>query len=137
MLPLQRVGAFAGLTVRVITVAGTVILGLVVLLRIRERRAELGVLLSLGEPKPKLIAQHTVEVAAVALPAVALATVACWFAAGPLAAAAGSLTAVPRVGTADLVAVSGIALGISVLATVVPGIAILRLHPRSLLLDTD
>jgi putative ABC transport system permease protein len=42
-----------------------------------------------------------------------------------------------RVGPADVGKVAGIGLGISLVATVVPGIGILRLHPRSLLVDTD
>ncbi|RFU88730.1 ABC transporter permease, partial [Streptomyces triticagri] len=74
--PIRRVGAFAGLIVWVVAAAGAVILGLIVMLQIRERRAELGVLLALGEKKWKLVGQHTVEVAAVALPAVALAALA-------------------------------------------------------------
>ncbi|MFD3696100.1 ABC transporter ATP-binding protein [Streptomyces sp. NPDC058646] len=54
-------------------VGGTAILALVVASNLRERRNELGILLSLGERKPKLLAQHLVEVAACALVAVGLA----------------------------------------------------------------
>ncbi|MFE1795993.1 ABC transporter permease [Streptomyces sp. NPDC059517] len=149
--PIQRVGAFAGLIVWVIALAGALILGLIVMLQIRERRFELGVLLAMGEKKWKLIGQHAVEVAAVALPAVALAALA-----GSLGgqssgeallghqsrpASAGRVpeagTAPPtvRVEPADVGRVAGIALGISLVSTVVPGIGILRLHPRSVLTD--
>ncbi|MFB6517698.1 ABC transporter permease [Streptomyces sp. NPDC056401] len=153
VLPVQRVGAFAGLVVWVIALAGALILGLIVMLQIRERRSELGVLLALGEKKWKLIGQHAVEVAAVALPAVALAALAGSLAgesAGeallgrrddkPVSAprAPDTETAPPtvRVEPADVGKVAGIALGISLVSTVIPGIGILRLHPRSILTDT-
>lgn len=70
--PIQRVAAFAGLIVRVVAVAGALILGLVVMLQIRNRRDELGILLSLGEKKWKLIAQQALEIVAVAALAVGL-----------------------------------------------------------------
>ncbi|MER5757852.1 FtsX-like permease family protein [Streptomyces sp. NPDC002082] len=153
VLPIQRVGTFAGLIVWVIALAGALILGLIVMLQIRERRSELGVLLALGEKKWKLIGQHAVEVAAVALPAVALAALAGSLAgqsAGeallgredgkPVSAprAPDTETAPPtvRVEPADVGKVAGIALGISLVSTVIPGIGILRLHPRSILTDT-
>ncbi|MFW6692847.1 ABC transporter permease [Streptomyces sp. MAR4 CNX-425] len=153
--PIQRVGAFASLIVLVIAVAGALVLGLLVMSQIRERRDELGVLLSLGERKWKLVGQHAVEVAALALPAVAVAAVAGQLA-GPAAgaalpgggsqhrraAAADGVDATvpppdPRVEPADVARVAGVGLGISLVATVVPGIGILRLHPRSILADTE
>ncbi|MFJ6392391.1 FtsX-like permease family protein [Streptomyces sp. NPDC091972] len=152
--PIQQVGTFARLIVWVIALASALILGLIVTLQIRERRAELGVLLAMGEKKWKLIGQHAVEVAAAALPAVALASLA-----GPLAgqpagdallgrqddkppsaAPAPHSEIVPltvRVEPATVVNVAGIGLGISLVSTVIPGIGILRLHPRSILLDTE
>ncbi|MFC4501470.1 MULTISPECIES: FtsX-like permease family protein [Streptomyces] len=143
--PIQRVATFAGLIVRLIALAGALVLGLVVMLQIRNRRDELGVLLSLGEKKWKLIGQHTVEVAAVALPAVAVAALAGHIAAGQAgdtllapSARPGSpdAPAAPpemRVEPSDLGKVAGIGLGISLVSTVVPGLGILRLHPRSIL----
>ncbi|CAM5676396.1 ABC transporter permease [Streptomyces hirsutus] len=152
--PIQRAGTFAGLIVWLTAVAGALILGLIVMLQIRERRDELGVLLSLGEKKWKLIGQHAVEVAAVGLPAVAVAALAGQVAvqqAGDALLArqdpAPSLRAdspdTPadsprmRVEPSDLGKVAGIGLGISLVSTVVPGIGILRLHPRSLLTDSE
>ncbi|MEV6175489.1 ABC transporter permease [Streptomyces sp. NPDC051954] len=152
--PIQRVGTFAGLIVWVIALAGALILGLIVMLQIRERRAELGVLLSMGENKWKLIGQHAVEVAAVTLPAVALAALAGSLtgqSAGdaflgrqndtPVSAARAPDTGIApptvRVEAADVGKVAGIALGISLVSTVIPGIGILRLHPRSILTDTE
>ncbi|MGW5400077.1 FtsX-like permease family protein [Streptomyces sp. NPDC003952] len=154
VLPIRRVGAFAGLLVWVIALAGALILGLIVMLQIRERRSELGVLLSMGEKKWKLIGQHAVEVAAVALPAVALAALAGAlggqsagdaFLGGqddrPVSAARAQDPEIApptvRVEAADVGKVAGIALGISLVSTVIPGIGILRLHPRSILSDTE
>ena len=152
--PIQRVGTLARLIVRLIAVAGALILGLIVMLQIRERRDELGMLLSLGEKKWKLIGQHTVEVAAVALPAVAVAALAGQVAAQPAGDAllghqesdtspqsrpsdAPADSPEMRVQPSDLGKVAGIGLGISLVSTVVPGIGILRLHPRSILIDSE
>ncbi|MBU7598437.1 ABC transporter permease [Streptomyces sp. P38-E01] len=176
--PIQRMGTFAGLLIWVIALAGALILGLIVMLQIRERRSELGVLLSMGEKKWKLLGQHAVEIAALALPAVALAALAGSLAGQPVgdallgsrpsdtgraanaedAAGTGraagddestgsgrkqrapdGVIAPPtvRVEPADVARVAGIGLGISLVSTVVPGVAILRLHPRSILTDAD
>ncbi|MFD4263754.1 ABC transporter permease [Streptomyces sp. NPDC058534] len=150
--PVQRVGTFAELIVWLIALAGALILGLVVLVQTRERRAELGVLLSMGETKWKLVGQHVVEVTAVALPAVFIAAQIA-VAAGPRTGDAllpgeadkpAARTGAPRttvdppatrVELSDVGGVAGIALGISLVATVLPGIGILRLHPRSILTD--
>ncbi|MEU9750943.1 ABC transporter permease [Streptomyces niveus] len=143
VLPLRRVGAFAGSLLWLIALSGAVILGLIVLLTIKERRDELGMLLALGEKKWKLVAQHTVEVTALLLPALALAALG----AQSFAAEAGETllareehtASLPemRMEAADLGRVAGIGLGISLVATVVPGVGILRLHPRSILTHTE
>ncbi|MGW6508433.1 ABC transporter permease [Streptomyces niveus] len=143
VLPLRRVGAFAGSLLWLIALSGAVILGLIVLLTIKERRDELGMLLALGEKKWKLIGQHTVEVTALLLPALAVAALGAQsFAeeAGETLLAREEHTAsLPevRMEAADLGRVAGIGLGISLVATVVPGVGILRLHPRSILTDTE
>ncbi|MFD3481564.1 ABC transporter permease [Streptomyces sp. NPDC058665] len=149
VLPLRRVGAFAGSLLWLIALSGAVILGLIVMLTVKERRDELGMLLSLGEKKWKLIGQHTVEVAALLVPALAVAALA----AQSFAEEAGETllareqddpsqevaVGVPevRMEAADLGKVAGIGLGIALVATVIPGIGILRLHPRSILTDTE
>ncbi|MGW6458778.1 ABC transporter permease [Streptomyces sp. NPDC055078] len=154
--PLRRVGAFANAVVWLIAVAGAVILGLIVTLTIRERRDELGMLLALGEKKWKLVGQHSVEVVAVAVPALLGAAVAAGLfsdrmgdvlpaqESGDRPTASGSLDrAEPlprpevRLTAGDLGRVAGTSLGIALAATVIPGIGILRLHPRSILTDSD
>ncbi|MFJ3900733.1 ABC transporter permease [Streptomyces sp. NPDC090025] len=71
--PITRTADFATVTVWLVAVAGTVILALVVASGLRERRGELGILLSLGEKKPKLLGQHLVEIVACAVVAIGLA----------------------------------------------------------------
>ncbi|MFI1864034.1 ABC transporter permease [Streptomyces jumonjinensis] len=72
--PITRTADFATVTVWIVALAGTVILALIVASSLRERRKELGILLSLGEKKPKLLGQHLVEVVACAVIAVGLAS---------------------------------------------------------------
>ncbi|MCX4232457.1 ABC transporter permease [Streptomyces ortus] len=154
--PLRRVAAFANAVVWLIAVAGAVVLGLIVMLTIRERRDELGMLFALGEKKWKLVGQHTVEVVALAVPALVLAATAAGLLGGQLddrlldrqsggrvaaARTPGAAAELPppevRVTPRDLVKVAGTSLGIALAATVVPGIGILRLHPRSILVGGD
>ncbi|MFE9686519.1 ABC transporter permease [Streptomyces sp. NPDC006285] len=148
--PIQQVGTFAELIVWVIALAGALILGLIVMLQVRERRVELGVLLSMGETRQKLVGQHLLEVAAVALPAVAFAALMGQLAGQELGdallgdrqresvAAAGAPRAAvgpPAMDVVVLGKVAGIGLGISLVSTAAPGLVILRLHPRSILIQ--
>jgi putative ABC transport system permease protein len=73
--PITKTAAFATVTVWLVAVAGTIILALIVASNLRERRGELGILLSLGEKKPRLLGQHLVEVVACAVLAIGLAGV--------------------------------------------------------------
>ncbi|MBQ3420749.1 MAG: FtsX-like permease family protein, partial [Romboutsia sp.] len=52
----------AKMAVVVITIAGATILTLIIMLSIRDRNQEIGILLSLGEKKNKIIAQFAVEI---------------------------------------------------------------------------
>lgn len=62
MGPIENIASFAKMTVIIVSIAGAVILGLIIMLSIKERRNEIGILLSLGEKKLKIVAQFAVEI---------------------------------------------------------------------------
>ncbi|WP_367295570.1 ABC transporter permease [Levilactobacillus yonginensis] len=70
---MDNVEGFANKIVWLVAIAGTIILALIVILMIRERRFEIGVLLSLGEARWKIIAQFFTEMLMVIVVAVAIA----------------------------------------------------------------
>lgn len=59
--PLNNVASFAENIVILVAIAGVIILTLIVMITIRERRYEIGVLLSLGESRLKVIMQFFTE----------------------------------------------------------------------------
>ncbi|MEW2521613.1 ABC transporter permease [Actinacidiphila alni] len=178
--PITKTSDFAGVTVWLVAVAGTVILALIIASALRERRKELGVLLSMGERKPRLLGQHLVEILACALPAIGIAA-ACGqvlsqavgdhLLAGEVSSANASAaddrapdrsdpnggltpaggadgpdggsgiepidTMTVRLGAGEIGRVGATGLGIAVLATVLPGVRILRLNPRDILTKGD
>ncbi|WP_102692890.1 ABC transporter permease [Rummeliibacillus pycnus] len=71
--PLTNVESFAHKIVILVSVAGTVILALIVILMIRERKYEIGVLLSLGEKRKKIISQFFTELLVVLVIALCIA----------------------------------------------------------------
>lgn len=73
--PLENVESFAKKIVILVSAAGTVILALIVILMIRERKYEIGVLLSLGEKRFKIIGQFFAELLAVLIVALVIAGV--------------------------------------------------------------
>ncbi|ANZ59928.1 ABC transporter permease [Secundilactobacillus paracollinoides] len=58
---MASVESFANKIVWLVAIAGTIILALIIMLQIRERRHEIGVLLALGESRGKVIGQFFVE----------------------------------------------------------------------------
>lgn len=72
---MDNVEGFANKIVWLVAIAGTIILALIIILMIRERRFEIGVLLSLGEARWKIIAQFFTEMLMVIVVAVAIAGV--------------------------------------------------------------
>lgn len=58
---MQTVASYANKIVWVVTVAGALILGLIIILMTRERRHESGILVALGESKIKILGQYFVE----------------------------------------------------------------------------
>ena len=73
LTPLNNVASFATNIVVLVAVAGVIILSLIVILSIRERRFEIGVLMSLGENKIKIIGQFFIELFVIMLVSVSLA----------------------------------------------------------------
>ncbi|KXT76070.1 ABC transporter permease [Streptococcus sp. DD12] len=74
--PLNSIASIAKNIVWLVSIAGAIILTLIVILSIRERRYEIGVLMSLGEGRLKIISQFFVELFVVMLVSIGLATAA-------------------------------------------------------------
>ncbi|PIH05550.1 ABC transporter permease [Clostridium combesii] len=64
--PIENVGSFSKTLVATVSIAGVMILVLIIALSLKDRKYEIGVLLSLGESKFKVISQLIVEVLLVA-----------------------------------------------------------------------
>ncbi|WP_298789033.1 ABC transporter permease [uncultured Marinococcus sp.] len=70
--PIENVASFSTNIVYIVTAAGASILGLIVMLSIRERKYEMGVLMAIGEKKSRLAGQFLAEILIVAAVAVGL-----------------------------------------------------------------
>lgn len=64
--PIENMAATSKWIIYLVSITGSIILGLIIMLTIKERRKELGILLSIGEKKGKLIGQLLVEVLCIA-----------------------------------------------------------------------
>lgn len=71
--PINSVASFSKNVVYIVSIAGALILGLLVMMQVRDRKYEMGVLLAIGEKRSKLIAQFFVEILIVALVSFGLA----------------------------------------------------------------
>lgn len=74
LTPLNNVASFAKNIVILVAIAGIIILTLIVMMTIRERRYEIGVLLSLGESRLKVILQFFSEMIVCMVVALIIAT---------------------------------------------------------------
>lgn len=72
--PLNNISSFSKNIVILVTLAGAIILALIVMLMVRERRFEIGVLMSLGESKGKIVAQFFTELFMIMLVSTAIAS---------------------------------------------------------------
>ncbi|MFE0505079.1 ABC transporter permease [Peribacillus butanolivorans] len=70
--PIENMAATSKWIIYLVSITGSIILGLIIMLTIKERRKELGILLSIGEKKGKLIGQLLVEVLCIAVLAFSL-----------------------------------------------------------------
>lgn len=75
MGPINNVSSFSNKVVILVAIAGAVILGLIVMMSIRERKYEMGVLLAIGEKRSKLIGQFLAEILLIAVFALGLSVV--------------------------------------------------------------
>ncbi|MGE7928341.1 ABC transporter permease [Lysinibacillus xylanilyticus] len=163
--PIENIASFSKTIVIMVSIAGATILGLIIMLSIKERRKEMGILLSIGEKKWKLMGQLLVEVLCIAVLAFGLS-----LATGekvsqkvgnnllsseiaknedkpedPIAKLSGSpavdVNPVDNINvsisTEDLGKVGGIGLAIAMLATILPALSILRLNPKQILLKVE
>ncbi|HDR7500397.1 TPA: ABC transporter permease [Bacillus toyonensis] len=65
--PIENISSTSQMIIYMVSIAGAIILGLIIMLSIKARRKEMGILLSIGEKKWKLMAQFVVEVACIAI----------------------------------------------------------------------
>lgn len=73
--PIENVASFSNNIVYLVSIAGAIILGLIVMMSIRERKYEMGVLLALGERRWKLAGQFIAEILLVAVLSLGIAAV--------------------------------------------------------------
>ncbi|KFI04804.1 ABC transporter permease [Bacillus spizizenii] len=173
--PIENVASFSKNVVYLVSVAGAVILGLIVMMSIRERKYEMGVLMAIGEKRWKLIGQFLTEILIVAVIAIGLASVTGNLVANQLGnqllsqqissssdstqTASGQNGQMPRGGGGmgggmfghnsanvdvidslnvavsmnDMLVLGGIGIIIAIIATLLPSISVLRLHPKTIL----
>ncbi|PFJ19668.1 permease [Bacillus cereus] len=70
--PIENIASTSKMIIYIVSIAGAIILGLIIMLSIKSRRKEMGILLSIGEKKWKLMAQFLVEVVCIAIVAFGL-----------------------------------------------------------------
>ncbi|MCC3688899.1 FtsX-like permease family protein [Bacillus cereus] len=73
--PIENISSTSQMIIYIVSIAGAIILGLIIMLSIKGRRKEMGILLSIGEKKWKLMAQFVVEVVCIAILAFGLSIV--------------------------------------------------------------
>ncbi|MGO1134447.1 ABC transporter permease [Bacillus subtilis] len=169
--PIENVASFSKNVVYLVSVAGAVILGLIVMMSIRERKYEMGVLMAIGEKRWKLIGQFLTEILIVAVIAIGLASVtgnlvanqlgnqllsqqissstdSTQTASGQMPGGGGGMggkmfghsssnvdvidSLNVAVSMNDMLILGGIGILIAIIATLLPSISVLRLHPKTI-----
>ena len=74
MEPIENVGSFSKTIVIIVAIAGAAILSLIIILSLKDRRYEIGVLMSMGESRLKIVSQLLVETMLVACIAFSIST---------------------------------------------------------------
>ncbi|QOE04556.1 ABC transporter permease [Bacillus amyloliquefaciens] len=161
--PIENVASFSKNVVYLVSIAGAVILGLIVMMSIRERKYEMGVLMAIGEKRWKLIGQFLTEILVVAVIAIGIASVTGSLVANQLgnqllsqqvssaddsqqqtsgwggmfgqhsSGADVISTMQVNVSLNDLLILGGIGVAIAVIATLLPSVSVMRLHPKTIL----
>ncbi len=70
--PIENLGSFTNIILIVVVLGSVMILSLIITINTRERKYEIGVLLSLGEEKLKVVSQYVLEVIMLAVLAITL-----------------------------------------------------------------
>ncbi|MFT3656303.1 hypothetical protein DALLNEIH_02739 [Bacillus sp. B01(2024)] len=169
--PIENVASFSKNVVYLVSIAGAVILGLIVMMSIRERKYEMGVLMAIGEKRRKLIGQFLTEILIVAVIAIGIASVTgslvanqlgnqllsqqvssadnsqqqtSGWGSGEMPRGGGMFgqhssgadvisTMQVNVSLNDLLILGGIGVAIAVIATLLPSVSVMRLHPKTIL----
>ncbi|PJH92397.1 ABC transporter permease [Bacillus sp. SN1] len=173
--PIENVASFSKNVVYLVSVAGAVILGLIVMMSIRERKYEMGVLMAIGEKRWKLIGQFLTEILIVAVIAIGIASLTGNLVANQLgnqlltqqissstdstqtasgqmpggsggmgggmfghsSANSANVDVIDSLNVAvsmnDMLVLGGIGIFIAIIATLLPSISVLRLHPKTIL----
>ncbi|TYS21803.1 ABC transporter permease [Bacillus subtilis] len=170
--PIENVASFSKNVVYLVSVAGAVILGLIVMMSIRERKYEMGVLMAIGEKRWKLIGQFLTEILIVAVIAIGIASLtgnlvanqlgnqlltqqissstdSTQTASGQIPGGGGGMgggmfghssanvdvidSLNVAVSMNDMLVLGGIGIFIAIIATLLPSISVLRLHPKTIL----
>ncbi|MCY8869815.1 ABC transporter permease [Bacillus inaquosorum] len=170
--PIENVASFSKNVVYLVSVAGAVILGLIVMMSIRERKYEMGVLMAIGEKRWKLIGQFLTEILIVAVIAICIASLtgnlvanqlgnqllsqqissstdSTQTASGQMPGGGGGMgggmfghssanvdvidSLNVAVSMNDMLVLGGIGIFIAIIATLLPSISVLRLHPKTIL----
>ncbi|MEG7357489.1 ABC transporter permease [Bacillus inaquosorum] len=171
--PIENVASFSKNVVYLVSAAGAVILGLIVMMSIRERKYEMGVLMAIGEKRWKLIGQFLAEILIVAVIAIGLASVTGNLVAnqlgnqllsqqvssstdstqnasaqngqmpgggmggGMFGHSSANTNVIDSLNVAvsmnDMLVLGGIGILIAIIATLLPSISVLRLHPKMIL----
>jgi len=74
MEPIENVGSFSKTIVIIVAIAGAAILSLIIILSLKDRRYEIGVLMSMGESRFKIVSQLLAETLIVACIAFSIST---------------------------------------------------------------
>lgn len=159
---LKNMNKFASLFVLIVIVAGAIVMALVLILALRSRYYEYGILLSLGESKLRIIGQQLIEVGLVVVLAFMLSLGSGQFVGKKISsilasASASSSTVMMKIPTSNneqhpqpktkdfdvtlsgevIGEVAGVSVLIVVIAILLPSFAILHMSPRKILMKKE